>query len=700
MHLPPSPRRCGEARRLLVALLCLLVLPSAGSDAGVAPKEPQGVRRGLSSGREGALLLNTGMPRWAGGAGIARSGTGATVRGAMVLRGGGVKGSKKVPKVGGKNSFKKDQAKLNDQSESTRCIKLIMNNPLDAQIAREGCASLKTIVVNAERQRRVGQNKCGCKALILALQNHKNNGRVMLEAMQLAANLCHAQPDNPFGMRGWAHTLNQAEIGRNLGIKYVVGGMGVHLGAADIQDAGIRALANLAYNSTLNTDRVVKWGGVPAVVAAMNQHPDDLRVQEGGCLFVWSLLANIENETHITYGLEHTGAPAGGKVHVDLRVAGHVAECGGVAAVVKALDSFGHFTEPEEDDWLNVGEQGCAALWFLSTLPGKLRQSIVDAGAVEVARRVATAQAEIAPARTWAARLLEQLTGESHADLIMEIQVPGIDANKDRMKSAESCVYPHRPYCGCFGWRLPNATEAGEPVLQQKKKKLKKGETGEDGEEGEDDGKVKGFAKAKGEARKLAAQAKKAGKAGHGGGEEDEALRAAEKEVLGNDDEDEAMGDDAGEEEEEGSDSEEGEPMESEDVGTLHGGGKAAAAKMVFGSNSDSDSDSDAGGGPAIKRGANPMNTVVDTSDEDWRDQALLHEAMQKPEFDGGVQKYMAKVGKFIKKDRTAKKERQSFEKRKQKENVYNKEMRKNPLKARKPAHMKQADALLKDQGY
>jgi hypothetical protein len=35
----------------------------------------------------------------------------------------------------------------------------------------------------------------------------------------------------------------------------------------------------LAYNNTLNSDRVVKWGGAAAVVAAMNQHPDDLRVQ-------------------------------------------------------------------------------------------------------------------------------------------------------------------------------------------------------------------------------------------------------------------------------------------------------------------------------------------------------------------------------------------------------------------------------------
>ena len=45
--------------------------------------------------------------------------------------------------MGGVNAFKKIQAKFNDVSESTRCIKLIMNNPLDASTARVGCASLK-----------------------------------------------------------------------------------------------------------------------------------------------------------------------------------------------------------------------------------------------------------------------------------------------------------------------------------------------------------------------------------------------------------------------------------------------------------------------------------------------------------------------------------------------------------------------------
>jgi hypothetical protein len=39
------------------------------------------------------------------------------------------------------------------------------------------------------------------------------------------------------------------------------------------------------------------------------------------------------------------GAPGGGVAELDLRLAAHVAECGGVAAIAHALAKFGHVTE-------------------------------------------------------------------------------------------------------------------------------------------------------------------------------------------------------------------------------------------------------------------------------------------------------------------------------------------------------------------
>jgi hypothetical protein len=97
----------------------------------------------------------------------------------------------------------------------------------------------------------------------------------------------------------------------------------------------------------------------------MRAHQQDIKVQEGGCLFVWSVLASIHNESYITYGLEMTGAPGAGHVDVDLSVAGRLAELGAVTAVMTSLRAFGCVTDMEEEGY-NVAEQGCAALWFLS----------------------------------------------------------------------------------------------------------------------------------------------------------------------------------------------------------------------------------------------------------------------------------------------------------------------------------------------
>lgn len=98
----------------------------------------------------------------------------------------------------------------------------------------------------------------------------------MHEAFALAANLAFAQPKNPFGFNGWAHLYNQvsfkrsivtaqlamptvtlllstqAEIGRMGGVRLIINAMNEHAAHWHIQERGIRALANLAYNSTDN----------------------------------------------------------------------------------------------------------------------------------------------------------------------------------------------------------------------------------------------------------------------------------------------------------------------------------------------------------------------------------------------------------------------------------------------------------------
>ena len=50
------------------------------------------------------------------------------------------------------------------------------------------------------------------------------------------------------------------------------------------------------------------------------------------------------------------------------------------------------------------------------------------------------AQAEVLPARTWAARVLQQLTGKDYSHAIMPIQVPGPSAEAAALDEVAVCV--------------------------------------------------------------------------------------------------------------------------------------------------------------------------------------------------------------------------------------------------------------------
>jgi hypothetical protein len=134
---------------------------------------------------------------------------------------------------------------------------------------------------------------------------------------------------------------------------------------------------------------------------------------------------------------------------VDLQIAGRIAELGGVQVVAEALSRFGHVTE-FEDDGENVGEQGCAALWFLGSKPGRLRDSVREAGGIELAKTVIRTQRNASLcAATWGARLLEQLTGKNCSKYMMDIQIPSPDVLQDQLDEIKTGVKVCRPYCGC-----------------------------------------------------------------------------------------------------------------------------------------------------------------------------------------------------------------------------------------------------------
>ena len=134
---------------------------------------------------------------------------------------------------------------------------------------------------------------------------------------------------------------------------------------------------------------------------------------------------------------------------MDLQIAGRIAELGGVQVVAEAISRFGHVTE-FEDDGENVGEQGCAALWFLGSKPGRLRDSVREAGGIELAKTVIRTQSNASLcAATWGARLLEQLTGKNCSKYMMDIQIPSPDVLQDQLDEIKTGVKVCRPYCGC-----------------------------------------------------------------------------------------------------------------------------------------------------------------------------------------------------------------------------------------------------------
>ena len=370
-------------------------------------------------------------------------------------------------KVKGNPKFKKPPFRIPKMGKrvvrsSLVHLKRMIAHSENATVMREGCEHMTEICMSSNEQDALGRHRGACAAVAVTLKRHMSNEGVVLAALKLACNLCYAQPRSPMGFAGWAHTYSQGELGvTQEGITDIVKAMQFHQVSAEVQDAGIRALTNLVYNHTENVHLAVKDGAAEAVLAAMKAHPSDMRVQEGGCIFVWSLVASIKHEKYITYGIEMTGAPGGGRVRVDLSVAGWLAEIGMVPAVIHALNAFGCEMGSDREG-INVGEQGCAALWFLSTKPGRLRSLIIESGGVSLAEKVLHEQAEVPPARTWAARLLQQLTGRDFSQYLMPMQVPGPNVRQRALQEVKDCKWQCPYYCGCNGtWGINRVPSVG-----------------------------------------------------------------------------------------------------------------------------------------------------------------------------------------------------------------------------------------------
>lgn len=100
---------------------------------------------------------------------------------------------------------------------------------------------------------------------------------------------------------------NKVFVGEMGGINKIVEAMKFHPESAEVQEAACRVLRNLCVKngqrkwtammtrSEENPAKLGKLGGIPAILRAMENHPQSAAVQEQGCIILRSLCKDGEN---------------------------------------------------------------------------------------------------------------------------------------------------------------------------------------------------------------------------------------------------------------------------------------------------------------------------------------------------------------------------------------------------------------------
>lgn len=127
---------------------------------------------------------------------------------------------------------------------------------------------------------------------------------------------------------------NAAAIGRVGGVQTILDAMRLHPNVHPIQVSGCAAVQNLALDE-YNRDSIAESGGIAVIVDTMRLHVDDAPIQTTGC----TALANLANGC------------------VDHKIT--VAECGGILAVMKAVEHH-----PEEESVLRAAYQALRMLGY------------------------------------------------------------------------------------------------------------------------------------------------------------------------------------------------------------------------------------------------------------------------------------------------------------------------------------------------
>ncbi|KAJ1475907.1 hypothetical protein T484DRAFT_1826660 [Baffinella frigidus] len=137
----------------------------------------------------------------------------------------------------------------------------------ESSAAEAGCWTRNNLAWNNAGNQVAIAAKGGTEAVVRATGEH---GRAGVQACDALNNLAAANAEN------------QVAIAAKGGIEAIVRGMGAHGPSAGVQEAGCRALSDLAFNDE-NEVAIAARGGIEAIVRGMVAHGSSAGVQEAGC---------------------------------------------------------------------------------------------------------------------------------------------------------------------------------------------------------------------------------------------------------------------------------------------------------------------------------------------------------------------------------------------------------------------------------
>ena len=144
-----------------------------------------------------------------------------------------------------------------------------------AELLAEGCAVLATLSFRSPKNKLKISKLGGIKAILEAMRKHPKNDEVQIDGCKALASLAF-------------DTSLQRTIASSCGITVIIDAMKEHLDNWQVQAEACKALSELAYRCTENKKIITECHGATSIVEAMIRHEQSTRVQLEACRALFS----------------------------------------------------------------------------------------------------------------------------------------------------------------------------------------------------------------------------------------------------------------------------------------------------------------------------------------------------------------------------------------------------------------------------